>query len=308
MFREYDQYFISATATTPPPLFIEDLGIYQWAFIFAVLFTVGRFFLVQFVLKPVANAYMTEDMKNASKDMLNRFCESAFRAMYYAPSWLSAFYLWQREPWAWDKELVWANYPFHEMSDGLRLLNMVQLGWYFHCTYAHVFLDSRKQDFVQMLIHHITAICLINFSVSCRYPRLGLLVYVSLDICDVFLEMAKVFRYLGYELASVASFFFLVVTWLFFRLGMFPYLVVYSGTFYCPTINPDPAFYWTLVPPAWVLLLLQIYWFILILRIAWRVVVLKHKPDDDREPVLSRESGQVIGKEQAMRKYGRKQD
>jgi hypothetical protein len=48
-------------------------------------------------------------------------------------------------------------------------LYIIQLGWYVHCTYAHLFLDKRKKDFVAMLIHHIVTLALLYGSFVVGY-------------------------------------------------------------------------------------------------------------------------------------------
>lgn len=52
-----------------------------------------------------------------------------------------------------------------------------------------------KQDFFEQALHHLVTIALIAFSWVFMYVRVGLLILVSHDAGDVFLELAKLFGY-----------------------------------------------------------------------------------------------------------------
>lgn len=151
---------------------------------------------------------------------------------------------------------------------------MLQIAWYIHCTYAHVFLDKYKKDFWAMFIHHVVTLALVYFayvggyaSYPCSrrcctvlytcvvwlltlasraaslsaslhsYYRVGLLVFWSFDICDVFLHLSKAHRYIvnvrslpdPYKLFLFAM---VPVTWLLFRIIFFPWKVLTTAFAY----------------------------------------------------------------------------
>ena len=57
--------------------------------------------------------------------------------------------------------LHFLNLKYSQNRDTVYWLYSIQLGWYIHCLYAHVFLDPPKKDYWQMFFHHVVAILLI---------------------------------------------------------------------------------------------------------------------------------------------------
>ena len=41
---------------------------------------------------------------------------------------------------------------------------LLQMSWYLHCTYAHLFFDKYKKDFWAMLTHHVVTLALVYFA------------------------------------------------------------------------------------------------------------------------------------------------
>ena len=46
---------------------------------------------------------------------------------------------------------------------------MISFGWYAHCLYAHIYLDPRKKDYWEMVVHHIAALSLIYLALVKGY-------------------------------------------------------------------------------------------------------------------------------------------
>ena len=86
------------------------------------------------------------------------------------------------------------------------------------------------QDFWEMFVHHVATLALLTLSWTNHMHRMGSLVLMVHDITDHWLELAKLFRYAGWNSACDASFVVFTVTWAFSRLGLFPSWVIYSTT------------------------------------------------------------------------------
>ena len=76
-----------------------------------------------------------------------------------------------------------------------RILYYLILGFYCHGIPSLLFFELRRKDFVAMLIHHVTTLSLIAWSLHVNLLRIGVCVMASHDVCDVFLEGAKMIKY-----------------------------------------------------------------------------------------------------------------
>jgi hypothetical protein len=140
-------------------------------------------------------------------------------------------------------------------------------------------MDAKRKDFWQMLIHHIVTLVLIAFSYQFGYLRVGVLVFFTMDICDVFLEGARSGNYLGWDLASNISFVLLLLSWVSLRLVVFPLKIMYSAFFESVVVHESegyvnwsrPVFY-TFNVSLLILLILQFYWFALLIRVLVRIL------------------------------------
>lgn len=66
-------------------------------------------------------------------------------------------------------------------------------------------------------------------TVCCRFQRVGAVVIFLHDPSDVFLELAKVCQYLGYELPAVCCFSLLLISWGMLRLVILPFWLIRSA-------------------------------------------------------------------------------
>ena len=62
------------------------------------------------------------------------------------------------------------DYPHHEVPGEVWWYYMVELAFYWSLSISQ-FVDVKRKDFVEMLIHHITTIALLCFSWTCNLTR-----------------------------------------------------------------------------------------------------------------------------------------
>lgn len=140
-------------------------------------------------------------------------------------------------------------------------------------------LDARRKDFWQMLIHHIVTLILVGLSYKFSYLRVGVLVFFTMDICDVFLEVARSANYLGWDIVSNISFAVLLLAWVTLRLLVFPFVIMRSAYYESIQVHIEeghldlnlPAYY-TFNTSLFIILLLQLYWFWLLIRVFIRIL------------------------------------
>ena len=144
-----------------------------------------------------------------------------------------------------------------------------------------VFIEHKRKDFWEMLVHHFVTVSLIGISYVYGWNRVGAVVMILLDPADVPLHIAKQFKYVGDArggstqkiMQSGADLFFVIFMLLFavMRLGIYPY-VVWSAHVEGREYFSYGLGAWTCIALLYILLLLQIYWFVLILKVAIKVI------------------------------------
>ena len=104
----------------------------------------------------------------------------------------------------------------------------------------YFFSDERRKDTNVMIIHHVCTIFLITFSLGMRFWQIGCLVLFCHDVCDVFLDLAKIFNYMQNrrdasnfaknvcEICATVGFIAFVVSWVVFRFVFYPKKALWS--------------------------------------------------------------------------------
>lgn len=169
------------------------------------------------------------------------------------------------------------------------LMYALQLGYYLQAIPTLIVWDLKRKDFYQMLAHHVATVGLIMYSLGTNFVPMGSMVLLVHDVCDVFMEAAKLCRYINWNQTSTILFGIFVVLWILMRVIYFPLWLVRSamrdtiGYLAVPhDIVPQPH-YEFLNGLLIVLYCIHIYWTFLILKIVWSVVVMKQEVDDVRE-------------------------
>ncbi len=199
---------------------------------------------------------------------LDKFAESAWKALCYGGLYgYSWWCLWDKA-WFWDIKACWFRYPEHSLTDDVWWYYMVELGFYFSLLFSQFF-DVQRSDFWEMFAHHLATLSLISLSWTCNLFRVGTLVIWVHDCADVFLESAKMFKYVGLEKISDLLFYSFAVSWVVTRLGYFPTWIIYSITVEAGQfIQYFPAYnVFSLLLS--ILLILNLFWFYFIAKVAY---------------------------------------
>jgi len=157
-------------------------------------------------------------------------------------------------------------------------------------------IEERRKDHWQMFTHHVVTVALIAGSYQVHLTRVGSAILFVLDWCDIFLPLAKMFKYLDLPMLADITFVFFLVSWFITRQVIFVKLV-WSVTFEMPVALPldwNPAedrlvtrrgwiFFFSSL---WILVVLLCLWFYLGCKVAYNVISGKGANDsrsDDEE-------------------------
>lgn len=158
---------------------------------------------------------------------LTKFCENAWRCLYYTVSFAYGLVVLWDKPWLWNINECWNGYPHQSVTLDLWMYYMFSLTFYWSLCVSQFF-DVKRKDFWQMFVHHIATILLMSLSWTCNLYRIGSLVLVVHDCADIFLEAAKMAKYANYQTVCDCIFGIFTVLWIVTRLGVYPFWIIYK--------------------------------------------------------------------------------
>ncbi|ESK97621.1 longevity-assurance protein [Moniliophthora roreri MCA 2997] len=222
-----------------------------------------------------------------------RFAEQGWQAMYYPLQWCYGIYVNRNLPTTLLNPVeLWINYPHVQLAAHVKFYYLTQTAFYTHQILI-LNAEAPRKDHIQMMTHHIITVFLMGMSYYYNLTRIGCLIMVLMDLCDIFLPTAKMMRYLNFpQMACDAMFGIFLVSWFITRHVLFV-IVIKSAIFDMPRLLPfdwDPVRGHYISKGSYVMFmscilaleLLQIAWFALICRIAWRVITAGEGASDDR--------------------------
>jgi len=150
----------------------------------------------------------------------------------------------------------------------IRAYYLVELGYAMHSLVFHLCI-KRRNDFVEMIVHHIVTILLVAFSYLSGQYRVGIPVLLLHDLPDVFVYFTKSSVDSGSTVRTLAGYLGMVASWAYLRLYVFPLKVIYPVL--AVTCLPEnagcamPSCRW-LGTNLVILQLLHVWWFLLFLK------------------------------------------
>lgn len=212
--------------------------------------------------------------------------ESLWKFMYYVSILAWAISILCREPWSMNTNEYFKGWPNQEVGFSLKLFYMCQCGYYMYSIGALLIWETRRKDFYIMMSHHIITSILIGFSYITRFFRIGIVILVLHDTCDVFMEVAKVSKYSEKEMAASLGFGCFAISWFLLRLILFPFWIIKASS--CHSVEPlieanyfPRAFYYTFNTMLCTILVFHIYWWKLICEMILRQLQNRGKVGED---------------------------
>ncbi|KAK2146725.1 hypothetical protein LSH36_586g01019 [Paralvinella palmiformis] len=158
-------------------------------------------------LRSVERWWRRQRSWNKPPDM-QKFQETSWRFLFYIVAFWTGLTVVYQKDYFWDTHHCWYNYPWHPIPGEIYWYYMVELGFYWSLVFS-LFMDVKRKDFVEMIIHHVVTIALLSFAWAggmgakmakyCKYHKL----------CDVlFIIFAVVWfitRLVIYPLSSIRS-------------------------------------------------------------------------------------------------------
>jgi hypothetical protein len=159
-FEEYIRPYMSLQHWIDPSFFFFAICI-------AILISLIRFLYSKFLTKVALRFVKDKSQKN-----IHRFVESVVKASYYGFVWYLELYVLWSQPYFWDMTKLMSREMFLTLTQvppDILLVYYVQMGWYLQSLFSHFYLDSKKEDHLIMLAHHLLTVTLIFGSLKVSF-------------------------------------------------------------------------------------------------------------------------------------------
>ncbi|XP_068012447.1 ceramide synthase 4-like [Melanerpes formicivorus] len=245
--------------------------------------------------------------RNADRACVSKkFCEACWRFTFYIISFCTGLAVLHDKPWFWDHRECWTGYPQQPLLPSLFWYYLLELSFYWSLVFTLPF-DVKRKDFKEQIVHHAATIFLISFSYCANYIRIGTLVLVIHDASDCFLEPTKIFNYMKWKKTCDSLFMIFAAVFLFSRLVVYPYTVLYNTYYYSMEIFQPFSGYYFVNALLMILQLLHVFWSCLILHMVYKFILQgtmekdmrsdteESDKDEEREKGMEKEQNGVRG-------------
>ncbi|KAH6623145.1 TLC domain-containing protein [Chaetomium tenue] len=191
-------------------------GPWDFAFLgfYTIFLTFTREFIMQEVLRPLARL---GGIKSKAKQA--RFMEQMYTACYFAFSGPLGLYTMKQTPglWYFKTRAMYETYP-NLAHDGIfKFYYLFQAAYWVQQAIVMVLGQEKpRKDFRELIGHHIITISLIFLSYRFHFMYIGISIYITHDISDLFLAISKSLNYINHP-AQSATFALCIAAWIYLR-------------------------------------------------------------------------------------------
>ncbi|KAG2782405.1 hypothetical protein PC129_g16638 [Phytophthora cactorum] len=260
------------------------------------LVIIGARFIAGKAFAPLARVVLSPK-KRVVEDRIHRFTTVLFKFIYFLAISIVGFKVMEHEPWfppslgGKGEVMETFNVLSDAPSSALTYYFMVQLGYHLHSLLFMVFFSPIRNDFIEMLLHHVATILLIGGSHLANYTEFGALVVFTHDLGDVTGYGIKSIVDTGNTPLVVFMYLVLLASWAYTRLFVFPCHLI-NSTFTALSqehLNVNTTFAHPMVAMLCMLMVLHVYWYFLFLVMGYALVNkgvaedIQHKVEDPSE-------------------------
>ncbi|CAD2094789.1 longevity-assurance (LAG1) protein, putative [Plasmodium vinckei brucechwatti] len=156
------------------------------------------------------------------------------------------------------------GYPNQKISNLIHIYYFMN-GGYLLTSVCSLLKSEKLPDFYENFLQHFCAMILVYFSYSHNFIKVGAIIMLCHDICEVFSSACRVFVDTRYKFITVSSFCILFLSWGYLRLYIFAkncILPIHKNYNMFSSLIRVETFIW-LIFLLLVILLMNVYWFVL---------------------------------------------
>jgi len=160
---------------------------------YTVLLSFTREFLMQKVIRPWAHYCGIR-----SKGKMVRFMEQVYTAIYFSIFGPFGIYVMSKtDIWYFNTTAMFEEFPHREHEALFKAYYLLEASyWAQQAIVLMLQLEKPRKDFKELVCHHIITLTLIGLSYRFHFTHIGLAVYITHDISDLFLATSKTLNYL----------------------------------------------------------------------------------------------------------------
>jgi len=278
-------------------------------FVYAILTAAGilvvRKILAETITKDLSNKLILKQQGWDDVQLIGRrekFQHCIFLVVYYVAATLLGWWVLVDKPWvpgiiipgaSGDVANCWKNFWTQYNDDfGVRMYYMVSLGYAFQ-SLVYLIIRKHRRDFLEMALHHALEIALITYSFIYGYIRIGTLVLMVHDVGDIAVNTSRCLNDASFKKPAIISFICLIVSWIWFRLYLFPAYIIHSTMFDAYHYISEGATsvvhnegYWFFNIMLILLFVLHIFWFAMFMKMGFNILF-KNKCEDEINDVIN---------------------
>jgi len=119
---------------------------------------------------------------------------------------------------------------FIPVDPRLYIYSLYTYGYHFGDFFQHVFMDERINDFEEMLLHHIAAVCLYFSYIFGNMLYIGSVIAYLHDLADIFGKICKGLNATVYQDSSAVFFVMCMIVWFATRIFSLPQMIYFIFT------------------------------------------------------------------------------
>ncbi|KAH3899812.1 probable Sphingosine N-acyltransferase LAG1 [Saccharomycodes ludwigii] len=189
---------------------IKDLC---FVFYYMIFFSFFRDFCMDVFLRPIAYKL---GVRQPSK--VKRMMEQCYSLIYYGISGpLGLYIMYNSDLWLFSTKTMYKTYPDLNNEYLYKIFYLGQAAFWAQQACVLTFqLEKPRKDFKELVFHHVVTLLLIWSSYVFHFSKMGLAVYITMDVSDFFLSLSKVLNYLNSVYTPIFYIFF-VISWIYLR-------------------------------------------------------------------------------------------
>lgn len=93
--------------------------------------------------------------------------------------------------WYFNTEQFWVDFPHRTHNATFKLNYLLEASyWIQQAVVLALMLEKPRKDFKELVFHHLVTLALIFLSYRFHFTWIGLCVYVTMDVSDIFLAVS----------------------------------------------------------------------------------------------------------------------
>lgn len=127
-----------------------------------------------------------------------------------------------------DLKLSVKDFPVHKKPDNLKYYYLTSMGYHVFALFHHA-MEKKRNDFIEMFLHHFVTVFLYAFSYFCNFTVAGSIIMFLHDIADIFTAGVQCFTETIFNNLSIFFGIGMAISWFYTRIIVFSIVIYYTA-------------------------------------------------------------------------------